>query len=286
MNKPFLISCFLFSLLHPLCADERKDIFIEKSFHDAKTVEEAKAIKKIVRDQSPGINTFVKDANLSSFDLLPETFAHTDPENTADGQAIGDHARSKKFTGSVKNMENHILHDKRLNWSKALDVKTEIGEDPFVKKGSLGSDERLFVVVSSSMPDTLVKTYLQRFEPIAEDTVFVMRGAIGGAKKILPTLNWVQKMKTYADGQYYRCQIDINPNISRRYKIDRVPAIIFVTGYDENAMTNTGIDAISPVKEKVYIAYGAIDPEAALQEIQKQASNKSLAGLIDKIGGW
>lgn len=287
MNKHFLLSCFLFSLLHPLFADERKEIFMERSFHDQKTVEHARAIKQNVRDQSVGMNTFVKDANLSSFNLSPDTFKRSDPKIHEAGKAIGDNARSKQFTGSVKNMQDHVLHDKRLDWSKALDYQKKVATtEPVEKKGILESDERLFVVISSSMPESLVKTYLQNFEPIAADTIFVMRGAIGGAKKIMPTMQWIQKVKKYGDDKFYRCQVDINPNITRRFNIDRVPAVLFVTGFDEAAMTNTGVEAVTPPNEKVFVSYGAIDSTAALQEIQKRSKNDNLLRLIDKIGGF
>lgn len=280
--QKLLLSCFLFSLLNPLFADERKDLFMKRSYHDAKTVEEAKEIKKDINvDPTARMDIFSSDTNLSKLNLSPDTFKRTDPEEIKSASAINAQAKSTTFKKQLKNMEDNVLHDKALDWSKSLPSSGVLAQE---QRGNLAHDERLFVVISSSMPETLVKTYLSHLEPIAKDVTFVMRGGIGGVKKIKPTLEWIKRVKMYDSEHSYQCQVDINPNITRRYGITKVPALVFVSGYDESMMgQHTGTEGETALKEKVSIVYGAIDPVAAMQEIEKKTQNPNLQNLIDKL---
>jgi type-F conjugative transfer system pilin assembly protein TrbC len=101
----------------------------------------------------------------------------------------------------------------------------------------LDPDERLYIFVSSSIPRETIRNYVTFVSSHIEgDVVFVLRGGIGGLKRLTPTVLWIYdviKKDDKCDGfecEVYGVEFVIDPFLFRRYGIERVPAVVYARG--------------------------------------------------------
>jgi len=101
----------------------------------------------------------------------------------------------------------------------------------------LDPDERLYVFVSSSIPRETIRNYVTFVSShIDGDVVFVLRGGIGGLKRLFPTVAWIYdviKKDKFCEGincEVYGVEFVIDPLLFRRYKVERVPAVVYAKG--------------------------------------------------------
>lgn len=93
-------------------------------------------------------------------------------------------------------------------------------------------DKQLFVFVSSSMPAEIIRNYIQLTENVRQNTIFVIKGFIGGIKKFKPTFDWVTR--TLCDdapagsSECLEASIDINPTLFKEFNVDVVPSILYL----------------------------------------------------------
>jgi len=107
------------------------------------------------------------------------------------------------------------------------------------EKGFLRPDERLYLFVSSSMPMETLRTYAADLERLGEPrAVLVLRGLVGGAQRIGPTLAWahqVLKVDPHCRPENPACAVRpvellIDPLLFRRYGVAQVPALVVARG--------------------------------------------------------
>lgn len=101
----------------------------------------------------------------------------------------------------------------------------------------LDPDERLYVFVSSSIPRETIRRYVTFISSHVEgNVVFVLRGGIGGLKKLMPTVAWIYdvvKKDSNCEGvdcEVYGVEFVIDPFLFRRYEVKRVPAVVYAKG--------------------------------------------------------
>jgi len=101
----------------------------------------------------------------------------------------------------------------------------------------LDPDERLYVFVSSSVPKETIRNYVTFVSSHIEgNVVFVLRGGVGGLKRLSPTVGWIydviKKDKFCEEGncEVYEVEFVIDPFLFRRYRVERVPAIVYAKG--------------------------------------------------------
>ncbi len=117
------------------------------------------------------------------------------------------------------------------------------------KPASLAMSERIYVFFSHSVPEQTLKNYLSMISKTKDpNIVMVMRGFIGGGRKIVPTKRYIQGLlledPACESSQTHKCKmyaanIEIDPLLFLRYNIQEVPAVVFATGV---AMKNTSED--------------------------------------------
>ncbi len=162
---------------------------------------------------------------------------------------------------------------------KGVDVTTS-----FNNKFGFTKDKHLYIVISSSMPKKQIQEYFKRVDG-NNDITFVLRGLIGGIKEIIPTREYILeliKKDTFRkkNKDVYKVNISINPKITRYYKIDKVPAFIFTKNKNETLSNHAKI-AIDN-NETYFIAYGLVDLDYALENINKKAKSKWLDELLKR----
>lgn len=139
---------------------------------------------------------------------------------------------------------------------------------------------RLVVAISASMPEAMVREYARQLDGVPE-AVLVLRGFIGGARHVTPTVEWIERAlrRQPADqqGGHYRVEVVVDPLAYRMLGIRQVPAITFLPGVQD--LRHCDAEQLAAAR----IAYGAVSVRGALE-----ALNPSIAlppHLRQQFGG-
>ena len=160
--------------------------------------------------------------------------------------------------------------------------------DAASEKTVLQDEERIYVFVSSSMPDETIRTYVRALHFIGRNTFIVLRGAVGGLYRLKPTAEWsvnMLKKDTLCEGQcdLYRTKIIIDPFLFRKYQITRVPAVVYVKNVINTEGLSEGLDSVK-IKE-AFVSYGDVSLSYHLKliaEYSKDERIKLIADYLDK----
>jgi len=215
---------------------------------------------------------------------------------TANTQAkeVDAYLKSDKFTQNINGMKEYILSDKGFNYEAYLGKYKKLADE--VIKGEVSQNnfltdkQKIYVVISSSMPKGTIQNYFKTIQPVRTDIIFVTRGFIGDIKYIKPTLKWMKEILTKPECRekdpkkcMYRVNLEINPKVTQHFNITEVPAVIFVKNY------NGFLDKYTPVpkksNEEAYIAYGDANIIYVLEKINREAKDRNLAKLIKAMRG-
>ena len=144
--------------------------------------------------------------------------------------------------------------------------------------GSLAAGEKIFLFISSSIPDETVHAYIADLAKAGDPHLsLVMRGLVGGMAKAQEKKDHyyfgrilkkeLDCPRTQTPCERYQMAIRLKPSLFTKYGITRVPAVIYE--YDGNAFLiqgDTGLDYL-------------------LERINREVKSKGLASLIKKIRG-
>ena len=161
-----------------------------------------------------------------------------------------------------------------------------------LRRAKLLSDERLYLFISSSIPDTVVRRYISDIDRIGDrNIVVVMRGFVGGAKYLKPTMKYISGiLKKDPECNFmenrcetYRVNFQIDPLLFRRYGIDRVPALVYAREVTtEDANSSEGLEDNTKVK-KFYVIYGDASFEYFIERISNESKSESLKNLTERL---
>jgi hypothetical protein len=154
----------------------------------------------------------------------------------------------------------------------------EANEQIEVDKPTLAG--RLVVAISSSMPEAMVREYARQLDGVPEG-ILVLRGFIGGARAVTPTVQWIEralrKHPADPDGGHFRVEVVVDPIAYRMLGIDKVPAITFLPGVQD--LRHCDAEELRASS----IAYGAVSIGGALAAMGKAITVP--ASLLAKLGG-
>lgn len=285
---------FLTTIIFTLSAhanEDKKELFNDKYLNSQKLDQ--------YRDTNINSNSDFKISNIKEMTKISDeinTNTSTMIENSIKSNTLDNEARklkeqikSKDFQTKVIENENYLLHDKKINWQQHLGQyknRTNTALEQLKDKGTvsseissnqfLESDEKLFIVISSSIPKHILKNYFETLQKVNTDVTFVLRGTIDGVKKIKPTLDWIQEILTKNDNTRYEYNIIIEPRIVSKYNIKQVPAVLYVKNYDPSYIEESA-------DEEHYIYYGAVDIDYALEKINSDVKSLGIEKILDKI---
>ncbi|AII15597.1 conjugal transfer protein TrbC (plasmid) [Campylobacter iguaniorum] len=301
MKKFFAISLVLASMLY--AEDSNKtQIFMDKYLPDSKT-KQFDISPEELREKSKDLN--LNDIK-SNMDMNQKQFdkkfgeIQTAKSKSAEEQAkeVSEYVRSDKFQKGVKENENYILYDKSIDWSKytgkynnhtkEIMQQLEATNSPLLSKNKfLNPNEKLFIVISSSLKKETIRNYFKLLEKVNTDVTFILRGVIGTPKKIMPTINYINDLLVKDpngdpsdQNNRYSFNVEINPKITRRFDVKKVPAVLFIKNY--NPVVQEFKDVIgTPDKDELYwIAYGEASIDYALEQINKKAKSDGIERLL------
>ena len=293
-------SLLLLGLFSSLFANEvnKTQIFMDKYLPNQTEIKQSIDVK-IIKKRSSDINISkfhkIFDKNNSKKLTKGVKFIKS---NKADkvSKEIKNNFYSDKFQTEVKKSEDYILYDKEWNYQKYLGKYGKLTKEIINKNNPLNNnqfldcDEKLYMVISSSMPTQTIKNYFKEVQPVNTDITFVMRGTIGGIHKIKPTLKWlnnivvIDKNKNSRDKKNrYQINLEINPKVTRRYNIKRVPALIYIQNFNPIIEMQEPMPKDDDKKEKVYIAYGDSNIEYSLQKINKKVKSRGIERFLKSM---
>ncbi|MFH7319290.1 type-F conjugative transfer system pilin assembly protein TrbC [Desulfurivibrio sp. D14AmB] len=182
--------------------------------------------------------------------------------------------------------------EQRLRETIFADVLNEYGQNhgaeatnDFVP-GLLADHERVYLLISSSVPESTLKNYMTMIERAQEpNLIMVMRGFIGGMEKIRPTIQYLQNLRkkdpscnpTRAKCDLFQVNIQINPLLFRQYGITRAPAVVYAA--------NVPSVEIEQPSGSAFIIEGDAALDYLLERINREAKSETLAGLIRALQG-
>jgi len=143
--------------------------------------------------------------------------------------------------------------------------------------------ERLYLFVSSSVPLATLRNYAAMIDRAKTSQVtMVLRGFVGGMKKAGPTMAFIGnilKKDSACDLNKGRCDsyqanIQIDPERFQRFRIDEVPALIYLTASD---------DEQTPDDPPIVTGDARLD--ALLERINREAKSPGLQTLIAALRG-
>ncbi len=143
--------------------------------------------------------------------------------------------QSEAHNVSVKNLLDKTVNNKAWVFKQAQLIKgasKDLGVDDETQVETL-SGHRLYLFISSSMPKNKVRQYARQLSKYP-NTQMVMRGFIGGGRKMQPTMKYIKSIIVKnencngVDCKTYTTKINIDPVLFQRYGIDKVPTLVYV----------------------------------------------------------
>jgi conjugal transfer pilus assembly protein TrbC len=174
--------------------------------------------------------------------------------------------------------------------------KEVFGREPYYRDstkgsvtGGLGPNERIYVFLSSSIPKEILRRYTSAAGALGDRNVrFVMRGFIGGAKYVKPTLRFVKDLlledpdcdPLTSKCKPYNTAVMIDPMLFDHYHITRVPAFVYAAVSNlkdpeksEGLGSNITISAFHTV-------YGDVSLEYVLEAFEKETGSAGVSALL------
>ena len=285
----FLAATFL--ILTAQANEDKKEIFNDKYLNSQKLDQYRNTNINISSDfKISNIEEMTKisdEVNTNTSSMINNSLKSDTLENEA--REIDSKVKSKDFQKEIIENENYLLYDKKINWQQHLGQyknRTNTALEQLKDKGTVSSEissnqflehnEKIFIIISSSIPKHILKNYFETLQKVNTDVTFVLRGTIDGVKKIKPTLDWIQEILTKNDNTRYEYNIIIEPRIVSKYNIKQVPAVLYVKNYNPS-YTEESTD------EEHYIYYGAVDIDYALEKINDDVKSFGINKVLGKI---
>lgn len=201
-----------------------------------------------------------------------------------EANSIANITKSNSFKESIKEnkkliLDNYSIEGKKL--SETIDKSTQTSINNY---NADNNSEHIFIVISTTMPDSEIKSYFSAVEG-KQGITFVLRGLVGGLKKFEPTRSYIEKLikkhpDVKDDQEVFNVSLEINPKITKKYNIEKVPAIIYIKNY------NGQLEEYEPTNqsdnEDVWISYGMASLDYIFERINKEAKSQWLETLLKK----
>lgn len=152
----------------------------------------------------------------------------------------------------------------------------------------VGNGERIYIFMSSSIPKEVWSQYAEAIDRLGAGgkVIFVIRGCIGGAKKITPTLKFMQDILKKDDDpkKRYKAQVWIDPLLFRKYGISQVPAFVYAKGVQlENKELSEGLDKNLKSNPITFVSYGDWEFAYHLKQLYKTSRSVTIQNMIGRL---
>jgi type-F conjugative transfer system pilin assembly protein TrbC len=155
--------------------------------------------------------------------------------------------------------------------------------------GGLGTNERIYVFLSSSIPTETLRRYTSAVGALGDRNVrFVMRGFIGGARYVKPTLRFVKDLLLEDPGcdplkskcRTYDTAVIIDPMLFERYHITHVPAFVYATVSNlQDPEKSEGLESNINIRA-FHTVHGDVNFEYVLEAFEKETHSAGVSALL------
>ncbi len=166
------------------------------------------------------------------------------------------------------------------------DAGSETGQREY-----LSQSERIYIFISSAMPIRTLRNYAADLDHLGDPNVsMVMRGFIGGMKHVKPTLDFVSRLIVKDPAcrvkeeqcPAHRINLQIDPLLFRKYKIARVPALVYVPSLSsQDQQASEGLDEVPPHTT----LYGDASLEYLIETLHRNNKRESLNQMLKSFTG-
>ncbi|MDX9743244.1 MAG: TrbC family F-type conjugative pilus assembly protein [Arcobacteraceae bacterium] len=285
--KRILFNLTAILVTNSFCVDDINEskIFLDKYNSGVKEYnKEIKTINYNTNDVS--VSQFEKDINVSS---AVNTDAKNIIQNRLIDNAIDEIAKkdadvvyTDKFKKQFREAKDNLLYDKKLNWSEQATIAQKYlgnANEKNDKNFYFNSHKTIYIFISSSIEETTLKNYLETTKYIQDNVVFVLQGAIGGMKKLRPTMQWIKNLIT---DKYANARIVIDPRLAKNFGIQRVPAIL----YTQKELFELEAEKITNNPKSsgdTYLFYGDMPFRYTIKELNEKKQNQFLTDILRKL---
>jgi len=180
----------------------------------------------------------------------------------------------EKITCEQQRLEKKVLQDFIQPWKEK---KPGENKDQAGQASHLLETEKVYLFLSSSIPDETVHAYLATIERVADPRLLsVTRGLVRGihnrkahtkyfSKILKKNLSYTDKKQPEEICQRLKVAINVNPLLFAKHNISQVPAVVY---------TN---------REKVFIIHGDAGLDYLLERINREAKSATLTSLIKNV---
>ncbi|MEJ2756303.1 MAG: type-F conjugative transfer system pilin assembly protein TrbC [Gammaproteobacteria bacterium] len=150
---------------------------------------------------------------------------------------------------------------------------------------TLSSNARLYVFISSSVPEATLRRYVRDVAKLKQG-VLVLRGFIGGAHTVKPTVQFIANLlKKDPACQGLSCplhavEVQIDPLRFTRYAIERVPALVYEP--NESFLGYCDPTSLSQATASL-VVYGDARLQYALERYYEAQPAPGLSSLIARL---
>jgi len=149
----------------------------------------------------------------------------------------------------------------RLEQEVFKDILAQVAPTPPKNhQDTISEQARIYLFISSSVPVSTLRNFAAMIDRArAEPVVMVLRGFVGGMKKIKPTMNFIGEiLKKEQDCDFtqekcesYQAKIQIDPMLFQRFSIEEVPALVFLPDEQTDPMIIKGDAGLDYLLERI-----------------------------------
>lgn len=171
-------------------------------------------------------------------------------------------------------LAREVFSEHTDSWKKKQQRQQEQQDIPV---SSLGENEKIFLFLSSSMPNETVHNYLIDIARVEDPNLIpVMRGMVDGLADRKANIKYFSNIlkedlncrDTQNPCKRFKTDILFQPLLFAKYEINQVPAVIYDSG-----------------NKNVFLIQGDAGLDYLLERINREVKQKSLENLINKIRG-
>lgn len=273
------------------CTGEKGKVFIESDRTEFNVFTEGTHIGRhpLRRLNTGDVSSVLKEADRMSGEIkLPEN-KHLLPMNEKAQQTYNYYA-SREFQDRLK-QETEKIKKSMFNKEHTTDNYYSDAKNSEDKLKKLKDDERIYVLISSSMPTETIRAYVSSIERLEDKKIVIaMRGFVDGMKKIGPTLRFMAEVLkkdatcTEANCAMKSVPVMVDPLVFRLYGVTRVPAVVYVRGLDvvDQSASEAKADNIKSAGQS-FVAYGDASLSYLLTKIQQESDSETLKSMISRL---
>lgn len=221
------------------------------------------------------------------------------PEAVKAAERVNNQAQSPEFRKQVESMQQELQkqlegqHPEITGYRKYAEKMQINDEKSDPRKSLLEPDQRLYILISSSMSKSMLRTLVADANKIEDPNVrIIMRGFVGGITYFKPTLQFITSLLTKdpncnimagSQCETYNIGIDIDPEIFTAYDIHSVPTFIYARGITLIDKTGSEGDSKNATYATAYKISGDCSLDYALEQLYLRSKAPQVLALQKKL---